>query len=178
MAANDRCLRVLGIDPGLTGAGVSILASPVAIGPVLGGWDMPTRPERLSRGKTRPAVDAPRLAQLIADAEPDLIVLERVHAAPGQGVASMFRFGRAAGIVEGAAAGLRVPLVEILPREWMRWTKTATGSSSSRVREHAAVTFDNPDFLVNAPTVKSAEARGDAALIAAGGALRLLNPRM
>ena len=47
-------------------------------------------------------------------------VVEDVSAMPGQGVSSMFRFGRAAGAVEGALAALKVPTTFVRPAIWKR----------------------------------------------------------
>lgn len=47
-------------------------------------------------------------------------VIEDVSAMPKQGVASMFRFGRAAGAFEGALAALRMPTTFVRPAIWKR----------------------------------------------------------
>lgn len=45
-------------------------------------------------------------------------VIEDVHAMPGQGVTSMFKFGYCAGAAAGAIIALGVPLTMISPRKW------------------------------------------------------------
>lgn len=47
-------------------------------------------------------------------------VIEDVAAMPKQGVSSMFRFGRAAGAIEGALAALKVPTTFVRPAIWKR----------------------------------------------------------
>lgn len=47
-----------------------------------------------------------------------LDALERVGAMPGQGGASMFRFGRTVGEWRGILTGLGIPTLEPTPREW------------------------------------------------------------
>jgi len=53
-------------------------------------------------------------------AEPDMIVIEDVHAMPGQGVVSMFNFGHATGVARGAilASFPGQPLVKVAPLKW------------------------------------------------------------
>lgn len=47
-------------------------------------------------------------------------VIEDVSAMPKQGVSSTFRFGRAAGAVEGALAALKVPTTFVRPAIWKK----------------------------------------------------------
>ena len=47
-------------------------------------------------------------------------VIEKVHAFPGQGVTSMFNFGKNFGTWLGILNGLRIPYVEVSPQKWMR----------------------------------------------------------
>src|SRR5262245_34624310 len=60
--------------------------------------------------------------------------IERVHAAPGQGVASMFRFGYAAGSLAGIVTALGLPLSFITPQRWQRLTQTASNPDAARQR--------------------------------------------
>lgn len=52
--------------------------------------------------------------------EDSFAVLERVHAMPGQGVTSMFTFGRGYGRLECALAAASIPYEEIDPRKWQK----------------------------------------------------------
>lgn len=47
-------------------------------------------------------------------------VFERVHAMPGQGTASMFSFGRSAGMVEGVLVTMGLPIWPVEPARWKR----------------------------------------------------------
>ena len=40
---------------------------------------------------------------------------------PGQGVTSMFHFGKSAGYIEGVLAALRIPCQLIAPQKWKRY---------------------------------------------------------
>lgn len=48
------------------------------------------------------------------------VYLENVHAMPGQGVTSMFTFGRHFGFLLGVLMALRARVVLVQPREWQR----------------------------------------------------------
>lgn len=49
-------------------------------------------------------------------------VMELVHAMPGQGVCSMFSFGRAAGVADGALAlSVRCPVIQVAPQRWQNY---------------------------------------------------------
>ncbi len=48
-------------------------------------------------------------------------VLEFVHAMPGQGVTSMFTFGKNYGRWQGILAALQIPYKLIRPREWQKY---------------------------------------------------------
>jgi hypothetical protein len=47
--------------------------------------------------------------------EPQMCVLERVGARPGQGVTSMFRFGQVFGALEMAIAAAEMPMQYVTP---------------------------------------------------------------
>ena len=81
---------VMGIDPGTTGA--VALVFPETLGRVAV-HDLP-----LAGGE----ISAPLLADLIRGYAPSFAIIERVSAMPGQGVVSMFNFGRAYGDIRGA----------------------------------------------------------------------------
>lgn len=99
--------RVAGIDPGIGGAiafvgGVDLV------------FDMPVY--TASKGNNQ--VNPYSLAEILRGGELSLVVIEKVGAMPGQGVVSMFNFGKTAGIIEGvcSALGLRIELVT--PQKW------------------------------------------------------------
>ena len=108
----------IGIDPGLSGA-VAVLAD----GRYSEVFDMPT----VGRGKAgRQTVNAAGLSNLIrsvralhpgADVS---AVVEDVAARPGNGSASMFRFGHACGAVAGVLGALGVPVAYVTPGRWKR----------------------------------------------------------
>jgi len=94
-------VTIVGIDPGKTGAIAAITGEKSAT------FRMPVVGNEL---------DGRVITDLIREA--DLIIVERVHSMPGQGVKSMFSFGQSYGYVLGicAAMGKRVELVT--PQSW------------------------------------------------------------
>lgn len=114
---------VLGIDPGACGA-IAVFED----GKLVAVSDMPT--VRDGKGKTR--VDAAALGTLLAERRADVAVVERVGAMPGQGVTSMFSFGLACGIVQGALGALEVPVTFVTPQQWKK--EMHVGRDDARMR--------------------------------------------
>ena len=102
--------RILGIDPGASGA-MALLDGDVLVRVA----DMPII---MVKGRSR--ILAPGVVDLIVETKPDQIVLEDVSAMPGQGVSSMFSFGRGLGVLEGVIAALGYPLIMVRPNRWKR----------------------------------------------------------
>jgi crossover junction endodeoxyribonuclease RuvC len=60
-------------------------------------------------------------------------VIEDVHAMPGQGVTSMFSFGRGMGKIEGVFAALGIPIEYVSPQTWKRFYKLGPDKEQSRL---------------------------------------------
>lgn len=131
-------MRILGIDPGVTGA-LALLDNGID---VLLVRDMPTLP-----GTKRKLVLSPiGVFELIEAFEPDVAFLERVHAMSKQGVTSSFNFGVSYGIVQGALGSCHVPYHFVTPQEWkhhfrMGADKNAARATASRLYPKHATTF-------------------------------------
>lgn len=106
--------RIIGIDPGISGAMVAI--NP-ATSEYVGYTSMPVL---LANGKK--TIDALAISKWLATCTRDgmevVAVLENVHAMPGQGVTSMFSFGRSFGAIEGVLGALAIPYVHVSPQKW------------------------------------------------------------
>jgi crossover junction endodeoxyribonuclease RuvC len=155
---------IAGIDPGLSGA-VAFLGA--VSGATLDIVDMPTL--ALSRGgKNKREVDAHSLARLIGDRRPGLAFVELVGAMPGQGVSSMFAFGRAYGITIGVLAAREVPMTFDPPAPWKRALCVPAAKDGSRARASQLL----PAAAHHWPLVKH-DGRAEAALIAYYGLRQL-----
>jgi len=105
---------ILGIDPGASGA-VAVLDGPALVAV----HDMPTKKVKVS-GKMKTRIDSRALYEALHDYQVTHVFLEQVSAMPGQGVSSMFAFGRATGIAEGVAATKSKELIEVRPQVWKK----------------------------------------------------------
>ena len=120
-------MRILGVDPGVSGALVLIETS---LDDMLLIEDMPTHASH--RTNKRQEVSASWLADILRRLEPDEAWVERVHALPGQGVSSSFSFGQSFGIIRGVLGGLQVPTHLVTPNEWKRRLRLTADKSASR----------------------------------------------
>lgn len=111
-----------GIDPGISG-GVAFYfpAAPERVAV----YDMPVIDGR---------VNAVALSQLFEQFLPAGVVIEAVSARPGQGVTSMFNFGKATGCAIGVAAAHKVPMQTPTPQKWKKHYSLTTDKSHSRRR--------------------------------------------
>ena len=105
--------RFVGIDPGLSGA----LACIDEQGRVVATAKMPTQPHGKSKRVSGAGLRT-WLAEQQEGAPVALALLEQVASRPGQGVASVFTFGRSYGAVEGVLSALAVPLDYVTPSRW------------------------------------------------------------
>lgn len=154
-------MRVLGIDPGASGA-IALLDTEQNTIAVI---DMPCVDIRRGTRNVR-HVSAQALSLVVAALQPiDHAVVERVHSMPGQGVSSTFAFGRAFGVCEGVLAGAGVRYTDVAPATWMRALRLTGGKDAAR---HMAMQL----FPAEAERFsrKKDDGRADATLLAVYGA--------
>ena len=98
-------MNIIGIDPGADGA-VAIIS--------------PNRRRvDVIRFKNRTPQDWAKILS-VEMLEPCHAYLERVGAMPGQGVTSMFSFGRNVGVLMGIMAAIGMPYAEVPPQTWQK----------------------------------------------------------
>lgn len=149
-------LLILGIDPGVTG-GWALLSQSME----LAAGDLPAAGEGTQR-----MLSAPLLASVFLSlGEPTLAVCERVGAMPGQGVSSMFKFGRSVGVIEGVLGALNIPIMYVSPNVWKRAFSLAPEKEFSRQR---AIELW-PELASELFSRKKDHGRAEAALIALWG---------
>jgi len=105
-------VKILGVDVGLTGACAAVEVR--ADGPhVVAVIDMP-----VTGVGTRRRVDAIALQEWLLEVGPNHAIVEAAQAFPRQGTASIFRYGRAAGVAEGviAACGISIEYAQTVLR--------------------------------------------------------------
>ena len=152
-------MRHIGIDPGLSGAIAVLTDDALQI------HDMPVMTVDRN-GKAKRQVSANELAELLnLYAGKDChVYVERVSAMAGQGVTSVFSFGRSFGMIEGILAALKMPVTFVAPATWTRAIGRSPGKDASRAR--AMELFPNYEYFFK--RVKD-DGRADAALIAHWG---------
>ncbi|MBT1907243.1 crossover junction endodeoxyribonuclease RuvC [Enterobacter kobei] len=102
---------VLGIDPGCSGALVLVTEQ----GGYIDHLAMPT-----IKVGTKSRVNGAAVAAWVRQYGITHAYLEQVGAMPGQGTASMFTFGHAAGVAEGILQGLNIPYTLVTPQAWKK----------------------------------------------------------
>jgi len=147
---------IAGIDPGKTGA----LAITYTTGEVFV-FDVPT--VKL-RGKEVPAWHDWRQTWSLALEfhSPDLIVIEDVSARPGQGVTSMFTFGRTLGFAHALATASNAAIQFTTPSAW-KGKMGLLNSSKGASREKATALYPKAQYLLG--RVKD-DGRAEAILLA------------
>jgi len=154
---------IIGIDPGLSGA----IAFYDTVEGAVEIADMPT--VEISRnGKNKREVSAVLLSNILTRHKVEAAFLERVNAMAGQGVTSVFSFGRSSGMVEGILAAYDIPTTLVTPQAWQKAVGQRAGKDGSR--ERAMQLFPAQAELFQR---KKDDGRSDAALIAYYGAKTL-----
>ena len=110
---------IIGIDPGKSGA----LCALKPLGAEVQVVKMPV----LEKG-----IDAQAVRKILVgwgdgveynggiDYDIDLVVIEKVHSMPKQGVASSFKFGMTYGQLQGICVGLGLPFILVTPQQWKK----------------------------------------------------------
>ena len=151
-------MRLIGIDPGLSGA-IAILEEKK----VIGVFEMPVMAEGK---KNKRQLNSAQLVNIIQDNlnnnEEAIIVVEQVNAMPGQGVTSMFNFGQTFGAIKGVCAALKLPIFFVRPSKWKKHFELINASKdSSRTK-----VIEMYPTLSNQLTKKKDVNKSDAILIA------------
>ncbi|WP_410738907.1 crossover junction endodeoxyribonuclease RuvC [Citrobacter freundii] len=148
---------VLGIDPGCSGSLVLITEQ----GGYIDHLAMPT-----IKVGTKSRVNGAAVAAWIRQYGITHAYLEQVGAMPGQGTASMFTFGHAAGVAEGILQGLNIPYTLVTPQAWKK-SAGLIGSDKDAARSRAIQLY--PELRALDAKAKG-QAISDALLIARHGA--------
>ena len=119
---------VMSIDPGLSGA-IAVFEG----GALLCVIDTPTH-ELTRNAKTKRQISAVGLAAIFREYKPAHVIVEKVSAMPGQGVTSMFSFGRSFGLIEGIVAAFEIPATYVMPSVWTKGIGRGAGKDASRAR--------------------------------------------
>ena len=154
---------VIGIDLGLTGA-VSIFsrADLIAI------KDMPVLADGPAGRRT---INAPLLAEIVAQSHATHAFIETVGARPGEGAVGAFAFGRSRGVTEGVLAALGVTARFITPACWKRAVGIPPGREGAKDAARAEAIRRWPGRAALFARKKD-DGRAEACLIAVAGLIR------
>lgn len=140
---------IMGIDPGVSGA----LAYIGTRCESFYAQDLPVIAGDLSAGQ---------LFEIVRKANPDVCVVERVNAFPGQGVSSVWRFGRAYGAILAVLACASIKTELVTPTVWKK-AMGLPGKDKEKARELALRLFPNAEPLLR---YKKDHGKAEALLIA------------
>ena len=120
-------MKVIGIDPGLSGA-IAVLEN----NKVLHMFDMPVMSEgKKNKRQLNSALLVSLLKENLTSSEEVSVVVEQVNAMPGQGVTSMFNFGQTFGAIKGICAALDLPIFFVRPSKWKKHFELINSSKDS-----------------------------------------------
>ena len=125
-------MNLCAVDPGLSG-GVAILH----------GGEVTARPLPIA-GKD---LDLVLLSQWLKDSSPGLVIVEKVHSMPGQGVASMFKFGQGYGAILGISAALGIPCELVTPQAWKKTVLAGSAKDKDAAIEYCRRAFPQVSLL-------------------------------
>jgi len=158
---------IIGIDPGLSGAIALIERIDGEIR--LEVFDVPIH--QIKRGKSaKKELDAHTLAGIflrgsLRKPQPYHAFIERVGAMPGQGVSSMFAFGKVYGAMLACVACFGLPYTLVTPVAWKKATGVPVGEGASKDGSRARASQLMPQHASLWARVKD-DGRAEAALIA------------
>ena len=122
--------RILGADPGLTGAvalwddGLDALIIK----------DAPTLTIKVGKSASRIILNDAEYARIIRELAPDRANVEQVNGITGQSASASFNFGASYGLLRGILATLQVPVTYIPPAVWQARLRVPDGKDGSRLR--------------------------------------------
>lgn len=126
-------MRVIGIDPGLSGALAVVVGKPKQAIKVEGMHDLPTVAETTSSGKTRRRIDPVKLRDLLIDIGPvDKIIVERLVAPPGISAMSGYSMGATAATIATVLRLLELDFQLVSANVWKRGLDLPSDKEAAR----------------------------------------------
>jgi crossover junction endodeoxyribonuclease RuvC len=157
-------MMIVGIDPGLSGAIFFIDRNHPSTGEA---FDVPTH--MLARGgKKKREVDIIGLIGILTSHQVDHAFVEQVNAMPGQGVSSVFAFGKIYGVILGVIATRNIPLTLVAPAVWKRALGVPKAKDGARARASQLLPEAASQWRL-----KKHDGRAEAALLALYGARQI-----
>jgi crossover junction endodeoxyribonuclease RuvC len=92
--------------------------------------------------------------------------IEKVHAMPGQGVTSMFKFGFVTGVMHGIISTLAIPLYLVTPQAWKKKILIGTAKDKDAAIDYCRRVYPDVNLLATERSRKSHDGMADALCIA------------
>lgn len=108
---------ICGIDPGLSG-GIAFSSGHAFKTPIIKEKEVVVKKKTKKTRIKEQYLDIPSIIKLLKEYNPSLVVMENNHAWSGDGVCSMFTFGRGFGTFEGICGALSIRLEKVDPKVW------------------------------------------------------------
>ena len=108
------------------------------------------------------------IRNLLFQARPNQVAIEKQHAMPGQGVCSMFAIGEGFGLLSGIVAGLGFGLLHVPPKVWQADAHRGISGDNTKVKSIVAAQqlFPDVSLLASARCTKPHDGMADALMIA------------
>jgi crossover junction endodeoxyribonuclease RuvC len=157
----------IGIDPGKSGAIASIFRDRVT-----NTFVMPIS------GKT---IDIDAIAahlyklihmKSVATYNGAIVCVEKVHAMPGQGTASMFSFGYSVGVIHGIVTTLEIPMYLVAPQTWKKEILSDTKKDKDAAIAFCRRVYPDVSLLATERSKKSHSGIADAICLARYGSIK------
>ena len=157
-------MRVIGIDPGVSGAVALVERARDGSYKALQVLDLPLWSETTSSGKVRRYIDAPALMRLLAGMEADRVTCERMVAPPGISSNTAFSMGATMGVLQAVLRAQERPFRFVVSSVWKRALDCPSDKEKARHLAGALMGFEHWPL-------KKDHNRAEAALIACYGCL-------
>lgn len=164
---------IVGVDPGLQGA----LAFIDAEKQQLRIFDMPIFEWQTVKTRKKPDIYA--IVNLLEEFPPEHIYMEEVWTSPQMGVVSAGSFMLGRGLMEGVAAGLRIPMTQTKPAQWKKAMRVPADKRAATQRACQLLPSASKAFY--GPRGGLLDGRAEAALMALYGCMDLnikVTPKM
>ena len=119
-------------------------------------------------GKKKRELDITGLIGILVSHRVDHVFIEQVGAMPGQGVSSVFAFGKGYGIILGVVAARNIPSTSVPPAVWKRTLNVPKAKDGARARASQLL----PE-AAHQWRLRKQHGRAEACLLALYGARRL-----
>lgn len=108
-------MKILGIDPGLSGA-ICLLNTETQEISFINGY-------KVKKANGRNEFNLPIIIEFLKNNPIDKCIIEKAQPMPGQGVVSMFTTGLNYGKLYGLLSAFNIPFIEIHPTRWIKHFK-------------------------------------------------------